>query len=192
MQGGSSNAYPTLKRWVTQAATIEPAGLQALQEEDKRLRGKPLIISSLNGLKSLSPQLAQFCAQYDRGLFNLDGLQSVDPQILSILMNGPATLSLNGLPTISMEQAKIIALRTSQSKPNLVHLKGLTHIKDDVLKVLSALPYVTLPKWTLLHEFPPRLLKSKRYLPFEVFSPEQFAQLDLTKQESIPECKHCL
>ncbi|MEC7987274.1 MAG: hypothetical protein VX278_19040 [Myxococcota bacterium] len=179
----SSNPYGMLKQWIEQAKTVDVDGLYAAQEKDKRFRGRPFSIDSLNGVMTLTPELAHFCAQ-KQGL-NLDSLQSIDTQSLSILMNSPARLSLNGLRSISMEEAQIIAERASQEKPNYIHLEGLTHIEEDVLKVLSHLPYVVLPQWTFLYAFPARYLKDTRSVPFSLFSPDQFTQLDLAEREHI-------
>ena len=159
-------------------------GLEAAQEKDKRFRGRPFSIDSLNGITTLSPELAQFCTQ-QKGLHGLGGLQSIDNQSLSVLANSPIHLSLNGLTTLSMDQANIISDRASQVQPNIIHLKGITHIEDDVLKVLSELPYVALPQWTLQHVFPSKFLKNKDYSSFDILSPERFAQLDFTDSERI-------
>lgn len=184
LQGSSSNPYGMLKQWIELAKKVDTEGLKAAQEKDKRFRGRPFSIDSLNGITTLSPELAQFCAQ-QKGLHSLGGLQSIDNQSLSILVHSPAPLSLNGLTTLSMDQAKIIAERASQVQPNIIHLKGITHIEDDVLKVLSELSYVALPHWTLQHVFPSNFLKNKEYSSFDIFSPERFAQLDFTDSERI-------
>ena len=184
LQGSSSNPYGMLKQWIELAKKVDIDGLKAAQEKDKRFRGRPFSIDSLNGITTLSPEIAQFCAQ-QKGLHHLGGIQSIDNQSLSVVINSPAHLSLSGLTTISMEQAQIIAERASQTSPNIIHLKGITHIEDDVLNVLSELPYVALPQWTLLHAFSSQFLKNKGYSSFALLSPERFAQLDFTESERV-------
>ena len=184
MNRSPSNPYGMLKQWIELAKKVEIEGLKAAQEKDKRFRGRPFSIDSLSGLTKLSPELAQFCAQ-KQGLHHLNGLQSIDDQNLSVLINSPAHLSLGGLTTLSMEQAQIIAKRASQTNPNIIHLKGITHIEDDALKILSKLPYVALPQWTLVHALSSKFLKNKGYSSFELLSPERFSQLDFTERERV-------
>ena len=184
LQGSSSNPYGMLKQWIELAKKVDIEGLEAAQEKDKRFRGRPFSIDSLNGITTLSPEIAQFCTQ-QKGLHHLNGLQSIDNQSLSVLANSPTHLSLNGLTTLSMDQANIIAERASKVQPNIIHLKGITHIEDDVLKVLSELPYVALPQWTLQHVFPSKFLKNKEYSSLDLLSPARFTQLDFTDSERI-------
>ena len=97
-------------------------------------------ITELNSLQHITPEVAKLLMDQnrttDRLTLELGGLQSIDEESLSILVNGRHNVSLHGLRTLSLSQVNVLANRESNTT---VSLDGLEEIESVVWGSLAPL-----------------------------------------------------
>jgi hypothetical protein len=86
----------------------------------------------LNGLKKLTPDVAQALAGYSKGPLLLNGLTTLSAEAATALAQHEDSLSLNGLTTLSDEVATALAQHTGR-----LSLNGLTTLSPEAIKALA-------------------------------------------------------
>ena len=91
-------------------------------------------VVSLNGLTTLSPEVAAALGQSSVPVIWLNGLTTLSPEVASMLVeHEKRSLSLNGLTTLSPETAVALA----RQKGSYLNLNGLTTLSPEVAAALA-------------------------------------------------------
>lgn len=105
------------------------------------MRDNPRAQLSLNGLTELSPEVAEYLADYSGSRLALDGLRAISLDAAKALAGFRGKeLSLCGLTSLPDDVAKAL----SERKGPLL-LRGLTTLSDEAAQTLRANPAVVLP-----------------------------------------------
>ena len=173
-------------RWLSQFGELSPEGVRLMMQNTSTDD-----ITKLNSLQRMTPEVARLLmGQYrttDRLTLELNGLQSIDDESLSILVNGKHNVTLNGLHTLNFSQVNILANRESDTT---VILNGLEKIDSVVWESLAPLKQIHFPFWLkqqpeyIEHHFN-RKPTGPYNINFDGVSTELFQEIDFSEVERL-------
>lgn len=173
-------------RWLSQFGEFSTEGLRLMMQNISTHD-----ITELNSLQHITPEVAKLImGQYrttDRLTLELNGLQSIDDESLSILVNGKHNVTLNGLHTLNFSQVNILANRESDTT---VSLGGLEAIDSVVWESLALLKHIHVPLWLKQQpEYIEHHFNRKPTGPYNInfggVSTELFQEIDFSEVERL-------